>query len=153
MNKLIIDNQAKYVLPINKKLLLQVLDHLTTKLKLPSEVNLIIVNSRKMRSLYKKYIGKDKTTDVLSFPNEWKSLSKIINYNMLGDIFINWQRVISQAKEYGHSEKREFAYLFAHGLLHLLGYDHIKKSEEKEMNRLTEEAMMKIGVLRHERNN
>ncbi|MBR6260206.1 MAG: rRNA maturation RNase YbeY, partial [Erysipelotrichaceae bacterium] len=51
----------------------------------------------------------------------------------LGDIFINRQRVFSQAKEYGHSVKREFVFLFVHGLLHLLGYDHMNKEDEEKM--------------------
>ena len=54
-------------------------------------------------------------------------------YIELGDIFINRNRVLSQAKEYGHSTKREFVFLFIHGLLHLLGYDHMKPKDEKIM--------------------
>ena len=97
-------------------------------------LSLIIVGPRTIKKINNDYRGIDKETDVISFAllddgdrNEFEGVVE------LGDIFINRNRAISQAKEYCHSEKREFVFLFVHGLLHLLGYDHMNSKDEKEM--------------------
>lgn len=118
------------------------------KINKPSEANVIIVSNEQIREISKEYKKKDKATDVLSFPAEWKELEKLIGYNMLGDIFISYEKVKSQASEYGHSEKREWSYLFVHGLLHLCGYDHMNEADEKEMNKLANKVMTKLGIER-----
>jgi len=86
-----------------------------------------------MHELNKKYRGVDRSTDVLSFAFE--DNNKVwYNTRMLGEIYISIPKMKEQALEYGHSEKRELAFLVIHGLLHLLGYDHeLGKKEEKEM--------------------
>ena len=98
------------------------------------EASIIIVGKNKIKSINKQYRDKDMETDVISFANidsdDYDYLDNNIN---LGDIFINVDRVKKQAKLYEHSIKREYVFLFVHGLLHLLGYDHMNKSDEKVM--------------------
>lgn len=97
-------------------------------------VSLIICGPISIKRINNDYRHINKVTDVISFAllddgEEIEYEDKI----ELGDIFINRNRVISQAKEYGHSESREFVFLFVHGLLHLLGYDHMKPEDEEVM--------------------
>lgn len=112
-----------------------------------SEINVIITNNEGIRKISKEYKNIDKPTDVLSFANDWKSLEKLIGYNMLGDIYISYEKVKLQAKKYSHSQKREWTYLFVHGLLHCLGFDHKSKKDEKKMNSIAKEIMkiLKVG--------
>ena len=93
------------------------------------EVNLVLSDDEKVRAYNHNFRGLDKTTDVLSFEGDL-TLDDTIQ---LGDIIINTDAVKRQAKEYGHSEKREVCFLFVHGLLHLFGYDHQDEAEEKTM--------------------
>ena len=98
------------------------------------ELSLIITGPISIKRINRDYRKIDKVTDVISFAllddgeDEYFDECK-----ELGDIFINRNRVYSQAKEYGHSIKREFVFLFVHGLLHLLGYDHMNIDDEKIM--------------------
>jgi len=104
------------------------------------------VDSEEIRQLNSEYRGIDKETDVLSFPtidNVGHGIIDVLQYPFetdcrtgllnLGDIFICMDVAQRQAEEYGHSLKRESAFLFLHGLLHLLGYDHIEEDDEREM--------------------
>lgn len=97
-------------------------------------VSVIIVGPRTIKTINRDYRDIDKETDVISFAL-LDSLDETIYDDEveLGDIFINRNRVLSQSEEYEHSIKREFVFLFVHGLLHLLGYDHMNKEDEKEM--------------------
>lgn len=93
------------------------------------ELTLILVDQNRIQEINAQYRGKDKVTDVITFATqEWGDQD-----NYLGDIFICIEKVYQQAEAYGHSLKREFCFLFVHGLLHSLGYDHMSKEEEKEM--------------------
>ena len=96
--------------------------------------SLIICGPISIRRINREYRNIDRVTDVISFAllddEETVEYEDAIE---LGDIFINRDRVISQAYDYGHSIKREFVFLFVHGLLHLLGYDHKDKEDEKQM--------------------
>lgn len=98
------------------------------------DVSLIIVGKRKIHTINREYRNIDRETDVISFANidsdDYDYLSEDLN---LGDVFINVDRVKSQAKKYGHSIKREFVFLYVHGMLHLLGYDHMELEDEKIM--------------------
>ena len=98
------------------------------------DLSLIIVGKAKIRNINKNYRNIDRVTDVISFAqidsDDYDYLCDEVN---LGDIFINVDRVYSQAKKYKHSIKREFIFLFIHGLLHLLGYDHMEKEDEEKM--------------------
>ena len=96
------------------------------------EATLIIVGRNKIHTINKQYRGIDKETDVISFA-EIDCDDEFGLDNYLGDIFINVDRVKSQAKEYEHSIKREFCFLFVHGMLHLFGYDHMNLKDEKKM--------------------
>ena len=97
-------------------------------------VSLIICGPITIRRINREYRDKDAVTDVISFAllDDGEELEYEEEIE-LGDIFINRDRVYSQAKEYSHSVKREFVFLFVHGLLHLFGYDHMNKEDEKKM--------------------
>ena len=88
-------------------------------------LNVVIVDNNKIHEYNLKYRNIDKETDVLSFPSDEKG--------ELGDIIISYDRVKTQAVDYGHSEDRELGFLVCHGILHCLGYDHIEKNDEEIM--------------------
>jgi probable rRNA maturation factor len=118
-------------------------------------LSLTICDNEYIRVLNKQYRDIDKETDVLSFAleddaNEDDLLDMIdlTGVREIGDIIISIDRVKSQAQEYGHSERREICFLFTHGLLHLLGYDHLKEDEEKEMFGLQELVLSNLGINR-----
>ena len=111
--------------------------------------NVIFVDSDKIRQLNREYRGIDKETDVISFALEDGEAN--INFEfgrLLGDIYICVPRMKAQAKEYGHSLAREMGFLTIHGLLHLLGYDHMTKEEEKVMFAKQEEILDAYGLKR-----
>lgn len=104
------------------------------KLKDEYDLSVIICGPITIKRINKEYRDIDKETDVISFA----LLDDFQDYEFdqvieLGDIFINRNKVISQAIEYDHSIAREFVFLFVHGLLHLFGYDHMEKQDEKKM--------------------
>lgn len=104
------------------------------KLEDSYDLSLIIVGPKKIREINREYRKIDKSTDVISFA--MIDSDDDLFYDdaiQLGDIFINRNKVLSQSKEYNHSIKREFVFLFVHGLLHLLGYDHMNPKDEKIM--------------------
>ena len=100
--------------------------------------SIIFVDEKEIRKINKKYRNIDKITDVISFAFEDNAKLVYNDFRVLGDIYICIPRMIDQARDYGHSEKRELSFLTVHGLLHLLGYDHQTKGEEKEMFALQE---------------
>ncbi len=112
------------------------------------EFNVIIVNEKKIHELNKTYRGVDRVTDVISFALEDDKSFQIENYRMLGDIYICIEKVKSQAILYGHSFKRELSFLAVHGLLHLLGYDHMNEEDEKIMFAKQEEVLLRYGITR-----
>jgi len=97
-------------------------------------LSLIICGPITIRRINRDYRQIDRVTDVISFAllDAGETIADDGEIE-LGDIFINRKRVLSQAEEYGHSVQREFVFLFVHGLLHLLGYDHMNQEEEKVM--------------------
>ncbi len=121
-------------------------------------LSLNFVSDKQIQTLNKKFRNIDRATDVLSFPNlEKKSTQHLVDFEnereengvlFLGDIVICKKIAYAQAKEYGHSKKREVCYLALHGLLHLLGFDHIEKNDEKEMMSVADKIMTKFGVER-----
>ena len=104
------------------------------------EVGLIIVTSDEIHSLNKQYRNIDRPTDVLSF-EEYED-------DYLGEIFVCDVKVIEQANLYHHSLEREFAFLLTHGLLHLLGYDHMNEEDEKIMFDKQDELLNKTKYRR-----
>lgn len=98
------------------------------------ELSLIIVDNQEIHQINQTYRGIDRPTDVISFALEDTTEIMIEGMpRMLGDIFISIDKIKEQAKEYQHSFQREFAFLFVHGLLHLLGYDHNDTKEQELM--------------------
>ena len=112
------------------------------------EFNVIIVTSDFIHELNKNYRNIDRVTDVISFALEDDKTFNLDNYRVLGDIYICLDKVKSQALEYGHSFKRELSFLAVHGLLHLLGYDHMTKEEEEVMFPKQEEVLSRYGIER-----
>jgi probable rRNA maturation factor len=95
--------------------------------------SLVLVSDAQIRKLNKEWMGKDRPTDVLSFPLSLEPPDFPGADWEVGEIMISLQRAQAQAKEYGHSYQRELAFLFVHGMLHVLGFDHMEPDEEKEM--------------------
>ncbi|CAM9141358.1 rRNA maturation RNase YbeY [Mycoplasma marinum] len=147
MNKILITNKTKYKFK-HKKLFKKIVKYVGEEFQTDStiEVSLIIVDNLMIKELNKKYREKDYATDVLSFPQGAIELRKQIGYYLMGDIYISWEKIIEQTKMFGHSEKREWSYIFTHGMLHLFGLDHIIKEEEDYMNSIAYKIMEKIKV-------
>lgn len=103
------------------------------------EVSIAFVTNEKIKELNKRYRKKDEATDVLSFP---------IDNEILGDIIISAERAANQAQEYGHSIKRELAYLTVHGILHLFGYDHHNQEDKSEMRQKEERVLTQLDISR-----
>ena len=117
-------------------------------------MSIILTTPAEIRKLNKEYRNIDRETDVLSFPmyekeeletvkkqkQEWK--------DTLGDIVISIERVEEQAKEYGHSFEREFAYMLVHGFYHIMGEDHIEEEDKKIMRAKEENVLSKLNIVR-----
>ncbi len=127
------------------------------------EVNLTITDNQGIRELNKEFRNLDKPTDVLSFPlvdyeeplnfsiaenNEEDYFNPDTGELMLGDIVISAEKVIEQAREYGHSVKREFCFLIVHSMLHLFGHDHMEDDERLVMENLQKQILEKAGITR-----
>ena len=114
------------------------------------DIELVVLDEKAMKTLNFEQRGVNKPTDVLSFPLE--ALPNIEN-SPLGSIVINANAVFAEAKRLGHSEEAEFALLFLHGLLHLLGYNHETDSgemREKEKELIAEFKLPKSLIIRNE---
>ena len=108
-------------------------------------LSLIICGPITIKRINRDYRNIDRITDVISFALLDSGKEQIYEDEIeLGDIFINRDRVLSQAKDYGHSVEREFIFLFVHGLLHLLGYDHNTPEEEKKMSSIQKKIVGKL---------
>lgn len=116
---------------------LKISEKTTNVLKLDKNytASVIFVDAKSIHEINKEYRGIDRPTDVISFAlqDEQEVYEMQEGEEELGDIFINVEAICSQAKAYGHSIQRECCFLFTHGLLHLLGYDHMSEEDEKEM--------------------
>lgn len=97
------------------------------------EFNIIIIDNERIREINREYRKIDKETDVISFALEDNMDISYDDFRLLGDIYISIDRCYLQAMEYGHSREREICFLATHGILHLLGYDHMESEDEKEM--------------------
>ena len=118
----------------------------------PCEINVLVTNDKEIQAINKATRGIDKPTDVLSFPmfeleagnppSQWDGyIDPQTGMCPLGDMAISLERAIGQAKEFGHSTRREVGYLTIHSMLHLLGYDHLDEGEQKAQMRSREEAI------------
>jgi probable rRNA maturation factor len=116
--------------------------------KAPVYVSLLFTGNDEIQVINREYRDKDQPTDVISFAYHETEDFDIGPYDTLGDIVISLERVVEQAKEYNHSPKRELFYVLTHGILHLLGYDHIEEEERKEMRAKEEEILGSFGYTR-----
>lgn len=142
----------------------EILDDFLEYVKCPyeAEVSLLLTTETEIQEINKKMRKIDKTTDVLSFPmNEFPCAGEFSHLEtaadafqpetgelLLGDIVISAEHIKKQADTYGHSQKREFAFLMVHSLLHLIGYDHIKEDERKKMEEIQRNFLSFIGIER-----
>lgn len=110
--------------------------------------NVIIVDNEEIHKMNKEYRGIDRPTDVISFALEDDDTFNFMEKRILGDIYISIDKAKEQASEYGHSLLRELCFLTIHGILHLLGYDHMKEDEEKIMFGLQERILNDYGIKR-----
>lgn len=110
--------------------------------------NIIIVDNNYIHELNKNYRNIDRETDVITFALEDYDDNVDLGFRLLGDIYISYDKAVSQAKEYGHSLERELCFLAVHGFLHLLGYDHMEKEEEKIMFNKQEEILDGCNIKR-----
>lgn len=109
-------------------------------------LSLLITTNAQIQEINREYRQKDAPTDVISFAyNETENFGTV---NMLGDIVISIERVKEQSSEYGHSDEREFYYVLCHGILHLLGYDHIEEEDRVIMRKREEEILSKFNYNR-----
>lgn len=156
--KIYFDGVGLFTKPFLKKLLEKALKHLNQPSEL-LEMTLSIVSPEQIRELNKQFRDVDAVTDVLSFPtcdNPTRGAITVVCDQInpetdlcnIGDVIICLERAKEQAKEYGHSLKRELAFLALHGLLHLLGYDHIEEDDEKQMMDLQKEILTQAGINR-----
>ena len=131
------------------KVLNDYIKYVVKKLKLEKcEFNIIIIDNEKIHEINREYRHIDRETDVISFAMEDNMDVKYNDFRLLGDIYISYDRVLSQAEEYGHSSLREICFLATHGILHLLGYDHMKEEDEKEMFSLQNELLDGYNIKR-----
>ena len=128
------------------------------KVDAPCEINVLVTNDEVIREINRIQRGIDSATDVLSFPmfeltagelpTDWTPFrDPDSDYVPLGDMALSLERAKAQAKQYGHSVRREVGYLTVHSVLHLLGYDHMDEGEEKRKMRAREEAILAEIVL------
>ena len=105
------------------------------------EFNIIIVDNDRIHEINREYRDVDRETDVISFAMEDNMDIEYENFRLLGDIYISIDKCYSQAEEYGHSRVREICFLATHGILHLLGYDHMNEEDEEKMFSLQNELL------------
>ena len=115
-------------------------------------LGLHLVSDESIRELNHEHRARDTHTDVLSFPLHDPSGMRFVlppgQPINLGDVVVSYPRVVAQAREYGHSVARELAYLVAHGVLHILGFDHEAETDRRRMRRAEEEALAPLGYTR-----
>ncbi len=147
---IITDRQKEIRIPRGLRMLIRRCCNAVLKLdefKDSAEINIILVDNASIRELNKEHRNVDAPTDVLSFPmgkNGKYEVNPETGAKVLGDVVISMEKVMEQCDLYGHSMQREVAYLVAHGVLHILGYDHEKDGIEKVRMREKEEKVMEL---------
>lgn len=123
--------------------------YVTKKLEIEKAIfNIILVDEEEIHNLNRDYRGVDRKTDVITFALEDGDGFKNPEIRMLGDIYLCIPVAYEQAEIYGHSKMREVCFLATHGILHLLGYDHMVEEDEKIMFALQEELLSKYEITR-----
>jgi len=127
-------------------------------IKAGCEVNILLTDDESIKQINKQFRNVDAPTDVLSFPmadikkgdinDDGSDYDPDEGLLMIGDIVISTETALRQSELYGHSFEREIAFLTAHGVFHLLGYDHMEKDEEAEMMEKQEAVLNKLGLRR-----
>ena len=127
---------------------------------LPCEVDVLLTDDEAIHQINKDMRDVDRATDVLSFPEfdltpgelpDAEDADPGTGLIPLGDMVISMEHVAAQAKEYGHSDRRELSYLVVHSVLHLLGYDHLDEGPQKKQMRAREEAILaELGITRED---
>ena len=165
---ILVENEAKRVLDFDyeeviKNVVKRVVD--TENCPYEVEVTVLLTNNEEIHEANKDFRNIDRPTDVLSFPMvdyDFPADFSLVNESpegylnpetdelLLGDIMVSVDKVYSQAEEYGHGIKREFAFLIAHSMLHLLGYDHIEDEERAVMEAKQEAILETLGITRNE---
>ena len=113
------------------------------------EVSCVLVDDERIHEINREYRHIDRSTDVISFAMEDNDQFYVEGMpRTLGDIFISVDHAKKQAEEYGHSLRREMCFLFTHGILHLLGYDHMTDVQEKEMFGLQDQILGTLSIER-----
>ena len=139
-----------FISPVIKRCIRQTLA--AEGITVPCEINVLVTNDQGIQTINLASRNINKPTDVLSFPmfeleagnppSDWEDyLDPDTGLCPLGDMCISLERACAQAKEFGHSEKREVGYLTIHSMLHLLGYDHLDEGPQKAQMRAREEAI------------
>ena len=116
-----------------------------------AEVSVTLTDDAHIHELNRIYRAVDRPTDVLSFALTESEEPEIVGakpHEVLGDLVISLERAQAQAEEYGHSALRELSFLTVHGMLHLLGYDHIEEGERLEMEEEQRHVMEELGIAR-----
>jgi probable rRNA maturation factor len=136
-----------------KKTVTATLDKAAQVLAIPagSEVSVVLADDLYIQQLNHQYRGLDKPTDVLSFALDEGEEPEVLQgpeEQLLGDIVISLETASRQAEEFGHSLERELAYLTVHGILHLVGFDHLDESEQQGMRHKEEEILALLGISR-----
>lgn len=143
----IFNNTDKEIKEITK--LKEYMKFITNKLNIKEGIfNIIFVDNDEIHRINKEFRNVDRVTDVISFALEDNEKEVFREYRLLGDIYIAIDVAYDQAIEYNHSREREVCFLSTHGLLHLLGYDHMTIEEEKEMFNLQEELLNEYEIRR-----
>ena len=131
------------------KTLEEYVKNITKNLEIEKAIfNIILVDEEEIHTLNREYRGIDRKTDVITFALEDNKRFKNPEIRVLGDIYLCIPVAYEQAEIYGHSQTREICFLATHGILHLLGYDHINEEEEKEMFTLQEELLNRYEITR-----
>lgn len=110
--------------------------------------NIIFIDNKEIRKINREYRNVDRETDVISFALEDNMDVVYEDFRLLGDIYISYEKAIEQAELYNHSVKREVFFLATHGILHLLGYDHMEEDDEKVMFGKQNELLDGYGITR-----
>lgn len=143
----VINNTNKEIEEINK--LKEYMNFVVEKLEIKEGIfNIIFVSNEEIHEINKNYRNTDRVTDVISFALEDNEEETFQEFRLLGDIYIAIDVAYDQAIEYNHSREREVCFLATHGLLHLLGYDHMTIEEEKEMFGKQEELLNAYEITR-----
>ena len=159
------EEEGSLELPLNcEELATKVIEAALDYVECPydAEVNLLLTMNEEIHEMNLNFRQIDRPTDVLSFPmvdyevaGSFDFLEEADEYFhpesgelMLGDIVISKEKVVSQAEEYGHSIEREYAFLIAHSMLHLFGYDHMEEEERVEMEEKQKAILNELQILR-----